>query len=140
MMSLAKVYAVILGLTLTFLISFGAALGQDRNAGQSNPAYSGASGIVNPGTIDDGTLKRTAKAYVKVRQIVRDANQDLGNTTDNAQQQEIATRAESMKIAAVKGEGLRPQQYNQVLQLARTDKAFEQKFLSYVNKVQNSSS
>ena len=43
-------------------------------------------------------------------------------------------------MAAVKAEGLQPQQYNQVIQLARVDKAFEQKFLSYVHKVQNSSS
>jgi hypothetical protein len=43
-------------------------------------------------------------------------------------------------MAAVKAEGLQPQQYNQVLQLARVDKAFEQKFLFYVNAVKNSPS
>jgi ribosome-binding protein aMBF1 (putative translation factor) len=140
MMSSANVYAAILGLTLTFLISSGVALGQEGNAGQGNPAYSGAPGAVNPDSIDDATLKQTAKAYVKVRQIVQEANQDLNNTTNNAQQQQIAKTAESRKMAAVKAEGLQPQQYNQVIQLARVDKAFEQKFLSYVNEVQNSSS
>ena len=140
MMSSANVYAAILGLTLTFLISSGMALGQEGNAGQSNPRYSGASGAVNPSRIDDATLKQTAKAYVKVQQIVKEADQDLNKTNDNAQQQEIAKQAESRKMAAVKAEGLQPQQYNQVIQLARTDKAFEQKFLSYVNEVQNSSS
>lgn len=140
MMSSANVYAAILGLTLTFLISSGMALGQEGNAGQSNPGYSGASGAVNPSRIDDATLKQTAKAYLKVQQIVKEADQDLNKTNDNAQQQEIAKQAESRKMAAVKAEGLQPQQYNQVIQLARTDKAFEQKFLSYVNEVQNSSS
>jgi ribosome-binding protein aMBF1 (putative translation factor) len=140
MMSSANVYAAILGLTLTFLISSGMALGQEGNAGQSNPGYSGASGAVNPSRIDDATLKQTAKAYVKVQQIVKEADQDLNKTNDNDQQQEIAKQAESRKMAAVKAEGLQPQQYNQVIQLARTDKAFEQKFLSYVNEVQNSSS
>jgi len=134
------VYGAILGLTLTFLISSGVALGQGGNADQSNPGYSGASGAVNPDTIDDATLKHTAKAYVKVRQIVQKAEQDLNNTTDNAQQQQIAKQAESRKMDAVKAEGLQPQQYNQVIQLARADKAFEQKFLSYVNEVKNSSS
>jgi ribosome-binding protein aMBF1 (putative translation factor) len=133
------VYGV-LALTLTFLISSGVALGQGGNAGQSNLVYSGAAGAVNPNTIDDATLKQTAKAYVKVRQIVQKAEQDLNNTTDNAQQQQIAKQAESRKMAAVKAEGLQPQQYNQVIQLARVDKAFEQKFLSYVNEVKNSSS
>jgi hypothetical protein len=94
----------------------------------------------NSSTIDDATLKQTAKAYVKVQQIVQDANQDLNKTNDKAQQQEIVNQAESKKIAAVKAEGLQPQQYNQVIQLARNDKAFEQKFLSYVDKVQKSSS
>jgi hypothetical protein len=134
------VYGAVLGLTLTFLISSGVALGQGGNAGQSNPGYSGAPGAVNPNTIDDATLKQTAKAYVKVRQIVQKAEQDLNSTTDNAQQQQIAKQAELRKIAAVKAEGLQPQQYNQVIQLARVDKAFEQKFLSYVNEVKNSSS
>ncbi len=61
-MSSANTYPAILGLTLTFLISSGVALGQEGNAGQSNPAYSGASGTVNPETIDDAILKQTAKA------------------------------------------------------------------------------
>jgi ribosome-binding protein aMBF1 (putative translation factor) len=135
MMSSANLYAAILGLTLTFLISSGVALGQDGSASRSNPAHSGASGAVNPDKIDDATLKQTAKAYVKVRQIVQTAEQDLNKTTDNAQQQEIAKLAESRKMAAVKAEGLQPQQYNQVIQLARVDKAFEQKFLSYVNEM-----
>ena len=126
------VYGAILGLTLTFLVSSGVALGQEGNAGQSDPGYSGASGAANPSRIDDATLQRTAKAYVKVQQIVKEADQDLNKTNDNAQQQEIAKQAESRKMAAVKAEGLQPQQYNQVLQLARNDKAFEQKFLSYV--------
>jgi hypothetical protein len=51
------------------------------------PGYSGASGAVNPNTIDDATLKQTAKAYVKVRQIVQKAELDLNNTTDHAQQE-----------------------------------------------------
>jgi ribosome-binding protein aMBF1 (putative translation factor) len=130
------VCATILGLTLTFLVSSGIALGQEGNGGQGNSA--GAA--VNPSRIDDATLQQTAKAYVKVQQIVKEADQDLNQTNDNAEQQEIAKQAESRKMAAVKAEGLRPQQYNQVIQLARVDKAFEQKFLSYVHKVQSSSS
>jgi Domain of unknown function (DUF4168) len=140
MMSSANVSGAILGMTLTFVISSGVAFGQERNAGQSNPGYSAASGAVNPNTIDDATVKQTAKAFVKIRQIVQEANRDISSTNDNAQQQQIAKQAESRKMAAVKAEGLQPQQYNQVIQLARVDKAFEQKFLSYVNEVKNSSS
>jgi hypothetical protein len=90
--------------------------------------------------IYDVTVKQTAKAYVKVRQIVQNAEQALNNTGDDAQKQQIAEQAESKKMAVVKSEGLQPQQYNQVIQLARADKSFEQKFLSYVNEVRNSPS
>ena len=134
------IYAAILTLGVTFLISSRVAMGQEGNSGQSNPGYSGASSAGNPSTIDDATLKQTAKAYVKVQQIVREANEDLNKTEDKAKQQEIATQAESRKMAAVKAEGLQPQQYNQVIQLARNDKAFEQEFLSYVNEVKSSPS
>src|SRR6478672_3744780 len=74
MMSSANVSAAILGLTLTFVISSGVALGQEGNAGQSNPRYSGASGAVNPNTIDDATVAQTAKAFVKVWLLGHDAN------------------------------------------------------------------
>jgi hypothetical protein len=60
---------------------------------------------------------------------VREANEDLNKTDDNAQQQEIATQAESRKMAAVKAESL--------LESTRT---FERKFLSYLNEVNNSPS
>ena len=88
------VYVAILGLTLTFLVSSGVALGQEGNAGQSNPGYSGASSAGNPSTIDDATLKQTAKAYVKVQQIVQQANQDLNKTNDKAQQHRESGRVE----------------------------------------------
>ena len=138
MMSSPSVCASILGLTLTFVVSSGVALGQEGNGGQGNSGYSGAA--ANPSGINDAALRQTAKAYVKVQQIVKETDQDLNKTNDNVEQQEIAKQAESRKMAAVKAEGLQPQQYNQVIQLARVDKAFEQKFLSYVLKMQNSSS
>jgi hypothetical protein len=139
MMSSANLYAAILGPDLPNLFRR-SAVGQDGSAGQGNPAHSGASGAVNPDKIDNATLKQTAKAYVKVQQIAREANEDLNKTDDKAQQQEIATQAESRKMAAAKAEGLQPQQCNQVIQLARVDKAFERKFLSYLNEVNNSPS
>ena len=71
---------------------------------------------------------------------MQSSQQALNNTGDDAQKQQIAEQAESNKMAAVKSEGLQPQQYNQVIQLARADKSFEQKFLSYVNEVRNSPS
>ena len=135
-----KLYPAILSLPLAALVVCSVARAQAGNRDQSAPAYSSAPGAVNPDSIDDATLKHTAKAYIRVRQIVEKANQDLQSTSDNAQQEQIAKQAELGKIAAVKAEGLQPQQYNQIIQLARADKAFEQKFLSYVEEVKKSSS
>jgi len=138
-----KIFAIsaaMLALPLAFLISSGMALGQAGNSGQSDHSYSGAPSAVNPDTIDEGTLKQTAKAFVKIRQIVQTAQQAVNNTGDDAQKEQIAKQAESREMAAVKAEGLQPQQYNQVIQLAQVDKAFQQKFLSYVNKMKNSPS
>jgi len=132
-------FAAMLALTLTFLISPGVALGQEGHPGQSKPRYSGAPGAVNP-TINDATLKQTAKAFVKVRQIEQKARQALNNTSDDAQKRQITAQAESDKIDAVKAEGLQPQQYNHVIELAQADRAFQQRFLSYVNEVEKSSS
>jgi hypothetical protein len=67
------------------------------------------------------------------------AQQALNNVDDDAQKQQIVEQAESKKLAAVKSKGLQPQQYNQVIQLARADKSFEQKFLSYVNEMNSPS-
>ena len=54
------IYATIFGATLAFP-SFGLAAIPGRSA-QSAPVYAQASGTVNPSSVDDATLKRTAAA------------------------------------------------------------------------------
>ena len=103
------------------------------NSSAMNDSGASAAAPAQSAQIDDATLQKAAKAYVKVKQIVHQEKQANAAQPPQASDQ-------SAKMAAVKAEGLQPQQYNQVIQLARTDKAFEQKFLSYVNEVQNSSS
>ena len=51
--------------------------------------------------------------------------------------QQIAEQVESRKLAAVKSEGLQPQQYNQVIQLVQADAHLRQKFLSYADRVKS---
>jgi|SRR5579875_1183770 len=99
----------------------------------NQPAYSGSGSAA--GAIDDTTLKQTARAYVKVREIVRDGQRELNGTNDDTQKRRIVAEVESNKLAAVKAAGLQPEQYNQVIQLAQTDKALRDKLLSYVRQV-----
>jgi hypothetical protein len=127
------VYAMMLSLTLTCLIYSSAARGQKGSAQYLNPGYSGA----RSQPVDDTTLKQTARAYVKVREIVQTGQQALDGTRDNTEKQQIAEQVESRKLAAVKSEGLQPQQYNQVIQLVQADAHLRQKFLSYADRVKS---
>jgi len=106
------------------------------STGRNSPAYSGAPGTANPAAplaVDDATLKRTARAYVKVEQISKNERSAINGASGDASRQSLAQQAESQKIAAVKAEGLEPEQYNQVLALVQADQGLAQRFLSYVN-------
>jgi hypothetical protein len=81
--------------------------------------------------VDDATLQKAAKAYVKVKQIVKQTKQ-AAPAANGAQPDQSA--AQSEKIAAVKNEGLDPQQYDQVIQMVQNDPGLQQKFVTYVNQ------
>jgi hypothetical protein len=81
--------------------------------------------------VDDATLQKAAKAYVKVKQIVHQTKQ-AQSAGNGAQPDQSAVQSE--KIAAVKNEGLEPQQYDQVIQMVQSDPGIQQKFVNYVNQ------
>ncbi len=81
--------------------------------------------------VDDATLQKAAKAYVKVKQIVKQTKQ-AAPAGNGAQPDQSA--AQSEKIAAVKNAGLDPQQYDQVIQMVQNDPGLQQKFVTYVNQ------
>ena len=81
--------------------------------------------------VDDATLQKAAKAYVKVKQIVHETKQ-AQSSGNGAQPDQSAVQSE--KIAAVKNAGLEPQQYDQVIQMVQNDPGIQQKFVNYVNQ------
>ena len=90
----------------------------------------GASSAAAPaqgGQIDDATLQKAAKAYVKVKQIVHQSKQ-----ADSAASAQPATQSD--KLNAVRDQGLDPQQYNQIIQMVQNDPQLQQKFATYVNQ------
>ena len=103
----------------------------------SEPNPGGYSAIPNAATsaqsVDDATLQRTAKAYLKVSTIVQDEKTAVNGTGDDSAKAQATKQAESEKMAAVKDEGLEPQQYNHVLQLVQNDTNVQQRFLAIVN-------
>jgi Domain of unknown function (DUF4168) len=111
--------------------------GVNGQVNAQSPSYSGASESSNAKKIDDATLKRTAAAYVKVRDIALKTQQAVGSTSDESAKQQMMQKAEAEKIAAVKSEGIEPQQYNQVILAVRSNNGLQQKFLSYVQQVQS---
>lgn len=131
-------YAAILGMTLAFP-SFAMAT---MNGGptQSAPLFAQASSVPNPRSVDDATLKRAAAAYVKVRDISVKTEQAINNTGDTARKQQLVAESESAKVAAVKEEGMEPQQYNDVIRMVRDDNSLQQKFLSYVQELKHAKS
>lgn len=91
-----------------------------------------ASAPAQSAQLDDATLQKAAKAYVKVKQIAHQSKQ-AGASSSSSEQPEQAS-AQSEKLAAVRNEGLDPQQYNQVIQMVQNDPQLKQKFANYVNQ------
>ena len=102
-------------------------------------AYAQSSGSSAPSQVDDTMLKRTAAAYVKVRDISIKTEQAMDETSDSAKKEQLAAESENEKVAAVKAVGMDPQQYNNVLMLVKADTGLQQKFLTYVQKIRSSS-
>jgi hypothetical protein len=92
-----------------------------------------------PTKVDDATLKRTAAAFVKVRDISVKTEQAIKRTDDSAKKEQLMAESESEKVAAVKAVGMEPQQYNDVLMLVKDDTGLQHKFLSYVEKLRHAS-
>ena len=123
-----KVFAAgALAVFIGFPISGVLAQSSSSMGGSGSSASSPAQGA----QVDDATLEKAAKAYVKVKQIVHQTK-PANPSSDSAQPDQAS--AQSEKIAAVKNEGLDPQQYNQVLQMVQNDPQLQQKFASYVNQ------
>jgi len=110
------------------------AFAQDSNPSRTrgNSAYSTAPGAGV--SIDDATLQRTARAFVKVQQIAKQESSALSGAGNDASRRQLAQRAESEKVAAVQSEGLQPEQYNRVLMMVQADKTLQQRFLTYVQQ------
>lgn len=110
--------------------AFSQANASERSYRHPVPAAGG-----NTSTVDDGTLEKAARAYVKVRQITQKEMSTMNGTSrSEASNTQVQQQAESEKIAAVRAEGLEPQQYNQVLQMVSNDQELKTRFMAYVSK------
>lgn len=115
----------------------------------SSPAFAGpadtnsrttvAPQVLDPDSVDETTLRQSARAFVKVSTIIRSGKQAFDNASDDSQKQQIKEQVAQKKLAAVKAEGLQPQKFNQVLELVQVDKPLRQKFLTYVKDAKSSS-
>lgn len=124
----------VLSVSLVMATAAGAAMNQPPEP--TTPGYAGSK---NPKTLNDATLKRTAAAYVKVRHITLETRRVLSRTNDTDKKHQIIRQAEMKEIAAVKGQGIQPQQYNQVILMVKNNDQLRHKFLSYVRQAQGAS-
>ena len=112
---------------LTALIVFPISSAFAQSSSSMGDNGSSAAASAQSEQVDDATLQKAAKAYVKVKQIVHQDKQ--ANSGANAQ-----PATQSDKLNAVRGEGLEPQQYNQIIQMVQNDPQLQQKFATYVNQ------
>ncbi len=112
---------------LTALIAFPISSAFAQSSSPMGDNGSSAAAPAQSGQVDDATLQKAAKAYVKVKQIVHQDKQ--ANSGANAQ-----PATQSDKLNAVRDQGLDPQQYNQIIQMVQNDPQLQQKFATYVNQ------
>jgi Domain of unknown function (DUF4168) len=112
---------------LTALIAFPISSAFAQSSSPMGDNGSSAAAPAQSGQVDDATLQKAAKAYVKVKQIVHQSKQ--ANSGANAQ-----PATQSDKLNAVRDQGLDPQQYNQIIQMVQNDPQLQQKFANYVNQ------
>ena len=112
---------------LTALIAFPISSAFAQSSSSMGDNGSSAAAPAQSGQVDDATLQKAAKAYVKVKQIVhQDKQANSGEAAQPANQ--------SDKLNAVRDQGLDPQQYNQIIQMVQNDPQLQQKFATYVNQ------
>ena len=112
---------------LTAMIAFPISSAFAQSSSPMGDNSSSAAAPAQSGQVDDATLQKAAKAYVKVKQIVHQDKQ--ANSGANAQ-----PATQSDKLNAVRDQGLDPQQYNQIIQMVQNDPQLQQKFATYVNQ------
>jgi hypothetical protein len=128
--------ATILGLAMGLPSLGNSAMNQNS---ASDSSYTQASSAANSGSVDDATLKRTAAAYVKLRDISIKAEQAINRTDDTARKQQLMAESDSAKVEAMEQEGMEPQQYNNIISLLSDNSGLQQKFQSYVKQLRSSS-
>ncbi len=86
-------------------------------------------------SVDDRTLEKAARAYVKIQQIKQTEIREMeGSKRGDAAGQPLAERTETDELAAIKAEGLGPQQFDHILTMVGKDSNLHARFRSYVNK------
>jgi hypothetical protein len=110
---------------------------QERNAPAQSRGHTAAPEVLDPESVDDATLKKSADAFVKVSTIIKSGKQAFDSAADDSQKQQIKEQVARKKLAAVQASGLPPQKFNQVLELVQVDQPLRQKFLSYVKQAKS---
>lgn len=83
-------------------------------------------------TADDATLKKAAVAFPQIRKINQETNEALKETNNEEEQKQILAQAQSKQVTIVRSVGISVHQYNEVIQVVRSNPAVETKFASYV--------
>lgn len=105
----------------------GAGIAQAAGMSKYSPAPSHAS------KIDNATLHKAARAYVKISKINAQTGQKLKRASSRSAKQQVLADARSKEKSAVRGQGISVSQYNHVIRSVQTDASLRSKFSSYVS-------
>ena len=104
------------------LLGSGAAVAQTGGT-QVTPARPGAS-------VSDSTIQHAGKAMKDVVAIKQRYAQQMKSAGNAGDQQKLATRAQAESTQAVQAQGLSVTQYNDVIELARSDPSVKERLLN----------
>jgi|GEM_PF-1913266 len=71
--------------------------------------------------VEDAEIKKFAAALKEVNNVLETANTDIQNSTDPDEAAQLEMEAREDVVEAITDEGLTPERYNQIMQLAQSD-------------------
>lgn len=110
------------------LVTGGAAFAQGTAPAQQAPAQGEATVQIEP--VTDAEIDMFVAANNEVSTIATEANAELQAAGDQSAAQEIQAGAQEKMIAAIQDEGLTPQRFTEIVQLAQTDAELANKLRS----------
>lgn len=110
------------------LVSGGTAIAQQQSQAPAAQSQAQAQAQINP--VTEAEIDQFVAANSEVSTIAQSARAELQATDDKAASQKIQATAQQDMMAAIQDEGLTPQRFTEIVQLARSDEELNKRLRS----------